>query len=177
MTANDTDRVLNDIDELVDSFITSDYTVSGDAMRSAPEPVDEHPFGPVIDAYTRADMVRDGSLVEASPSMVSEAGLCYPVAFTRAAWDDCVAWTDEDSTRKGTLQDEDGRLWDALWMTRAAINRGGRDLSEVVVDLYRVPRTGRGIQPRRTFLSAFAGPGDDGEMVITITMPDENWQD
>lgn len=178
MTTNDTDRVLGDIDDLVDSFITSDHTVSGDAMRSAPEPIDDNPFGPVIDSYTRADMLRDGTLVGASPSMVGEAGLRCPVAFTRAAWNDCVAWSDEDNTRKDTIQDQDGRLWDALWMTRAAINRARLcDRDRVVVDLYRVPRSGRGHSPRRTFLLAVTHPGDAGEQVITITMPDENWQD
>jgi hypothetical protein len=166
MAASDTDRVLNDIDALVDSFITSDSTVSGDAMRSAPEPVAD-------DAYSRADAIRDGDLVEAPASMCHEAGLTCPVALTRAAWDDCVFWNEATTRRKGIPQDQDGRLWDVLWMTRAAIRRSGRDLSEVVVELYRVPRDGRGVEPRRTFLTAVAGPGDDGEMTITIALPDE----
>lgn len=176
MTANDTRRILNDIDELVDSFIASDYTVSDDAMRSAPEPVHEgSEFGPVIDVFSRADAIRSGALIEVPAATSREAGLTCPVALTRAAYWDCVAWTPEDDRRKGGLpQDEAGRLWDVIWMTRAAINRGGRDLSEVVVELYRVPRTGRGVQPRRTFLKAVAGPGDDGEMVITISLPDED---
>lgn len=175
MTDN-TERVLSDIDALVDSFITSDSTVSGDAMRSAPEPVtDGSDFGPVIDSFSRADAIEAGVLVEVPAATSREAGLTCHVALTRAAYWDCVAWTPEDDRRKGGLpQDEAGRLWDVLWMTRAAINRGGRGLSEVVVDLYRVPRSGRGVQPRRTFLKAVAGPGDDSEMVITVSLPDED---
>ncbi|MEU6369903.1 hypothetical protein ABZ876_30255 [Streptomyces sp. NPDC046931] len=41
---------------------------------------------------------------------------------TDAAWADRVLWGDEDS-RRLTPQDEMGRLWDIVTMTRSAIRR------------------------------------------------------
>jgi len=40
-------------------------------------------FGPVIDAYSRAQAIEDGVLVDVSAT-AREAGLRYPVALTRA---------------------------------------------------------------------------------------------
>jgi hypothetical protein len=99
-------------------------------------------FGEPIHVYTRAQALADGGLVEATPATVREAGIRFPVAFTAAAWADCVAWTRDDNRRQ-TYQDESGRLWDVLWMTRAAITRAPRGAQSVTVELYRVPRDGR----------------------------------
>jgi hypothetical protein len=63
----------------------------------------------LIHSYTRADALRDGVLIDVSPT-AREAGIRYPVALTRAAWGRCVA------VPPGVLcQDESGRLWDVLW--------------------------------------------------------------
>ena len=79
----------------------------------------EHPvFGPLIHAYTRADALADGSLVDVT-TVAREAGFTVPVAVTRAVWLDCVAWADDG----GACQDEAGRLWDVLWMARFAARR------------------------------------------------------
>ncbi|MET7459724.1 hypothetical protein [Nonomuraea sp. NPDC005501] len=32
-----------------------------------------------------------------------------------------MPWTDAADRRKGTVQDETGRLWDVLWMARSAL--------------------------------------------------------
>lgn len=72
-------------------------------------PEGNNPFGPVIYAYTRAQALADGVLVDVSNAAV-EAGFKVPVALTRAAWDDCVEWNDED-TRRQTPQNASGRLW------------------------------------------------------------------
>lgn len=120
----------------------------------------------IIHAYTRAQALADGALVDAG-DLAAEAGFAAPVALTRAAWVDCVAWTDADSTRKGTLQDETGRLWDVLNMAMNAARRnGGSD--RVLFQLVRVPVAGRGVQPRLTTLELVIGPGDEGEAVFTI---------
>ena len=50
-------------------------------------------------------------------------------ALTQAAWEDCVAW---DNEQEGAHQDETGRLWDVLYMTVMAIkgaNAFGRDIT------------------------------------------------
>ncbi|TDC34242.1 hypothetical protein E1211_17915 [Micromonospora sp. 15K316] len=126
----------------------------------------------IIHAYTRAQALADGALVDAGP-MAREAGFAAPVALTRAAWEDCVGWGDADSERKGTVQDEKGRLWDVLWMAISAArrNRGG---DRVPFRLVRVPRTGTGRQPRLVELTLTIGPGDNGEPVFTIMEPHES---
>ena len=129
-------------------------------------------FGPPISIYTRAEAIEDGSLVDVTET-AREAGFTVPVAITAAAWADCVAWDDDDTKRHNTPQDEAGRLWDVLWMTRHACGRGSNS-DRVAVQLYRVPRTGTGHKARLTELQCLIGPGDDAEPVITITLPDED---
>ena len=126
-------------------------------------------FGEAISIYTRAQAINDGALVDVSET-AREAGFKFPVAMTRAAWADCVEWTDRDSNRQ-TSQDEAGRLWDVLWMASRAARRGG---SETLFQLYRLPRGGRGIKPRIVTLKMLCGPGDQGEPVITILLPEED---
>lgn len=128
-------------------------------------------FGEPISSYSRAQAFEDGFLVDVSDT-ASEAGFRVPVAITRAAFDDCVTWTDADSNRQ-TYQDEAGRLWDVLWMAYNAARRaGGRQ--RLAFQLYRVPRGGRGVRPRLTTLHLVIGPGDNAEPVITIMQPLED---
>ena len=127
-------------------------------------------FGEPISIYTRAQALDDGFLVDVS-EMAQEAGFRFPVAMTRAAWEDCVSWSDADSKRQ-THQDEAGRLWDVLWMASVAARRNGG--SELRFQLYRVPRGGRGVRPRLVTLQMHVGPGDEGEPVITVGLPGED---
>lgn len=130
----------------------------------------EHPiFGEPIHIYTRKQAIEDGVLVDVTDA-AREAGFRCPVTLTRATWADCVEWTETDSERQ-TTQDESGRLWDVLWMASIAARRGG---CRTAFQFYRVPRGGRGTKPRLTTLVMHAGPGDNGELVITIMMPDED---
>lgn len=145
------------------------------------EPEGDNPFGPVIYAYTRAQALADGVLVDVS-NAAAEAGFKVPVALTRAAWSDCVEWADED-TRRQTPQNESGRLWDVLWMGYCAIAsclrnpESGRSLERFPTlhyRLLRVPRGGRARVPREVMLKLVSGPGDNGEHVITILLPHED---
>lgn len=126
-------------------------------------------FGEPISKYSRLQAIDDGALIDVSGT-AREAGFVFPVALTRAAWEDCVAWSDEDSRRQ-TYQDESGRLWDALHMASLSARRGGQ---EIRYQLYRVPRGGKGAKPRLTALKAICGPDDDGQPCITIMLPDED---
>lgn len=128
-------------------------------------------FGEPIHTYTRAQAIADGVLIDVTET-AREAGFRLPVALTRAAWADCVEWTDADSLRQ-THQDEAGRLWDVLWMTLVC-SRIAPGKSRALVGLHRVPRGGRGTRPRAARLVAQIGPGDDGEPVLTIMQPDED---
>ncbi len=146
-----------------------------------PAPADRlAPDGPLftaedlIDAYTRADMIADGGLVEPPAKDAAEAGFRIPLAFTRAAWLDAVAWTDEDSKRQ-TYQDESGRLWDVLNLAKLALRAlTARRVDAVVFEVYRVPRGGRARMPKKTRLKLHLGPGDENEPVITIMLPEED---
>jgi FtsP/CotA-like multicopper oxidase with cupredoxin domain len=139
--------------------ITHDLTVSEDAMRSIPED-------------TGAQAIADGVLVAVEEGIAREAGFRVPVAITRAAWEDCVAWTDADSELQ-THQDESERLRDVLFMTAQAARRY-RNASRMTVELYRVPKDGRTLAPKLTQLLCTIGPGDTGEPVITLMMPNQD---
>src|SRR5580765_2543751 len=78
-------------------------------------------FGPVIYSYTRSQAIADGFQVEVS-KVAREAGITYPVFLTRAVYDNYVTVPPALADGKcGSHQDEAGRLWDIVWMTRFAI--------------------------------------------------------
>lgn len=122
----------------------------------------------LVSSYSRADALSDGTLIDITRT-AREAGITFPVAITREAWDDAVAW---DKTN-GAIQDEAGRLWDVVWMLRAAI-RSGQHGQVVRYSLYRVPNTRRARTPRLLTLKAVCGPGDDACPVITIMGIDQD---
>ena len=123
-------------------------------------------FGEPVDTYTRAQAVTEGSQVEVS-KVAAEAGIRFPVFITRAVFDNCVA------VPPGVPgQDEAGRLWDIVRMTRfAIIRRPGTD--RLPVALY--VRKGE-VRSRLLKLVAVRGQLgiDDPQPAITVMMPDEN---
>lgn len=125
----------------------------------------------VIHSYSREQAIKDGVLVDVT-AVAHEAGFRLNTAVTRAVWEACVAWTAEDSKRQ-VYQDESGRLWDLLWMAAFAARRN-KGASELLYEFRCVPRGGRGRFPRRKELKLHIGPGDAGEPVITIMLPDED---
>jgi len=118
----------------------------------------------VIHCYTRREALADGVLVDVT-ELAREAGFRFPVAVTHAVWASYVA------VPKGVSgQCEKGRLWDILWMTRcAAAQSHGR---EMAVKLF--VRNADNTEPELVRLKALCHPGDDGEAVITIMLPDED---
>lgn len=135
-------------------------------------PAAEAIFGEVIYSYTRAQAIEDGVLVDAG-RMAQEAGFKWPVALTSAVWEDCVAWTDDDSRRK-PFQDQAGRLWDVLYMASHAIRTHKEPGDRMMFQLYRVPRDGKTSKAERVTLKLIVGPGDQAEPVITILLPGED---
>jgi len=129
-------------------------------------------FDNVISTYTRAQAIEDGVLVDVG-SKAQEAGFKWPVALTAAVWADCVAWTEADS-RKQVYQDESGRLWDVLYMASHAIRVSKRSGDRLLFQLYRVPRDGHSTEAVLVTLKLIVGPGDAGETVITILLPNED---
>jgi len=127
----------------------------------------ETSFGKVIYAYTRAQAIADGVQVDVT-NTANEAGIKYPTFLTRAVFDSYVAVPDGV-----TGQDEAGRLWDIIWMTRFAILRARPGVQRIPVALYvrNDQRAARLIK-----LIATCGPldMDDPQPAITVMMPDED---
>jgi hypothetical protein len=128
----------------------------------------------VIFAYTRAQALTDGVLVDVSAT-AREAGFTIPVALTLAVFEDCVRWTDADRQRRGA-QDEAGRLWDVLFMASLAIRRvGNGNRASLGFELVQIPRFGPPqTEPIPVHLKMAIGPGDAGEPVLTILLPQED---
>ena len=131
---------------------------------TTPQASPEDVFGPVIYAYSRAQAIDDGVLVDVSET-AGEAGIRFPVALTRAVYEQCVIVPPH-----ARCQDERGRLWDVLGMTRYAIMRAPAGRTELAVSLVCLTDRGK----RRVTLKAICGPGDDAEPVITVMLPEED---
>ena len=124
-------------------------------------------FGPVIYSYTRSQAIADGFQVEVS-KVAREAGITFPVFLTRAVYDNYV------TVPAGiTGQDEAGRLWDIVWMTRFAIRKAQPNQTRLPVALYVRNNNQRA---RLIKLIATCGPLDidDPQPAITVMMPDED---
>lgn len=118
-----------------------------------------------IVAYSRADAIRDGVLRDVS-EMAREVGFRVSVAITHAAYARYVR------VPKGvTGQCEQGRLWDILWMCRAEVQRCMDRRDELLFELLVRNDDER---PRPVVLKSVASAGDDGELVITVMLPEED---
>ena len=127
-------------------------------------------FGPMIYAYTRAQAIQDGVLVDVTETS-KEVGFKLPVAITEALHNRLTP-TKADASLG---QDYDGRLWNVLWLAAFTIKLAdpGTDTVTFTVTQQEVePKSGQphGVDIR---LRAVCGPGDEGEPVITIGFPDD----
>jgi len=141
-------------------------------MKNSDNKLLEDVFGPVIASYSRAQAIDDGVLIDVT-SVAREAGFKWPVALTHAAWCDCVAWTERDNHFR-IYQDESGRLWDVLFMASYAVRTAAIPGDRLRFSLYRVPKDGRSTQAQEVSLKLMVGPGDAGEPVVTIMLPNED---
>ena len=137
-------------------------------------------FGDVIYAYTRAQAIEDGVLIDVTAT-AREAGVKFPTALTSAVWADYVSVP----TELNGQQDEMGRLWDVLWMFSCAV-RCGKVVGpigtfEVIIakpdkgDWRGNEKAHKGNRTQRLVtLKAVCGPTDDGSPCITIMRPEED---
>lgn len=119
----------------------------------------------IVYSYTMEQAIKDGILVDVT-SMAKEAGIKFQVTVTREVWEGYIV-PDESSRSYG--QSESGRLWDILWTFKKEAARVKGSAMEFQVYLV--------ISERRKSLidfKAVAGPGDNGDPVITIMLPHEN---
>lgn len=126
-------------------------------------------YGEPIHIYTRRQAIEDGALVDLTGPESDTAEVCrqhyrYPVACTADVFNIMRRAVENRRHRN----DYKGVVHDMLWMSRTY----KRQLSPSAV-MFRVIITGAG--RRKTFdFKLVVGPGDQGEPVITIMMPDED---
>jgi hypothetical protein len=120
----------------------------------------------IIHRYTRKEAIAHGDLRDVSET-AREVGIRFPVALTRAVWNEYVALT---PAAERARNDESGRLWDIVWMLRLGISRN-RSESSFLFELYVVTES---VRPSLVQLRAVVDGGDDGEPVITVLLPDED---
>lgn len=135
----------------------------------------------LIDAYTRADALADGTLIDPDdriPGMVKEAGFVFPVAITSTVWDGYIA---PDTELQSEGQSIDGRLWDTLFMLRHAIKQAEENASEINFTVWytlsgdEAQFNGDGERtPVEIALKAVCGPADDGSPCLTLMLPEED---
>jgi hypothetical protein len=123
----------------------------------------------VIYAYTRAQALEDGVLVDVS-EIAKQSGIKFRVALTSTVWGQYVAVPEGVQ-----CQDETGRLWDVLLMFRTT-TLSGRIKGDIgTYQLYvRNHNRERLTKADLVTLKAVCGPGDTPEPVITIMLPDED---
>ena len=142
-------------------------------------------WGEPIYAYTRAQAIADGVLVDLTSAtddrgqrLCQEAGFRLPVAITRTAWAKVIeaggSWKTEGEGEILELkggQSLTGRLWDVLHMLRVACGQVGADDRVHFQVLVDVNGDGRHEKVR---LWALCGPGDDASPVITVMLEGED---
>jgi hypothetical protein len=118
----------------------------------------------VISIYTRAQALADGVLEDAS-KLAKEAGFTVPVAVTCSLWD---RWIDPGTMGLG--QSINGRLWDTLQCLRHAIKTAPVGEDRIRFRCIYI----MGAQSKLVALKAVCGPGDQGEPVISVMLPEED---
>lgn len=131
---------------------------------------DENPFdnANVIFRYTRAQAIEDGVLIDLT-EWAKETGFRIPVACTAAVWHGFIV-PPQGARELG--QCERGRAHDILWLLYVAIRRqsgAARDRLEYEVAFHQAPHRHETVKFR-----SICGPGDNGEPVLTIMLPDED---
>jgi hypothetical protein len=125
------------------------------------------PFGNLIYAYTRADALRDGVLIDLS-DLAREAGFVIPVAVTEAVYKTYLDPSPELIAEGHSLAERTRLLLDVLYFAAAVYP----DREEVHFKLLLVLAPGS--PPEPVPLKALCHPGDEGEPVMTVMLPDED---
>ena len=118
---------------------------------------------PECQKKARQDAIDDGDLIEIT-RMGRDAGIIYPLAISARAAQIMVPFPNMPQE----IVTEN--LWDTLHAFRDKASVATAEEFEFQVSLYQ-----NGLVPTVTF-KATVSPGDDGEPVITIMMPDEDWE-
>jgi hypothetical protein len=120
----------------------------------------------VISVYTRAQALADGVLIDVS-ALATEAGFKWPVAVTDHLYHGYIVPALDLASAGQSIS---GRLWDVFSVLRAAISTG-KDISSLNITVCYLMSPAS--IPEPVELLAVAGPGDSGEPVITIMLPED----
>ena len=131
------------------------------------DPTDPFTGFEVISVYSRADALRDGVLVDLT-DLARQAGFRIPLAVTEAVY---RSYLDPSPELIAEGQSRQGRAWDLLQILRfaAAVYP---DRSEIHFKVLFV--LSPGCPPEPVALKALCHPGDDGEPVLTVLLPNES---
>ena len=120
---------------------------------------------PVVFSYTRTQALEDGTLIDAS-SAARALGFKLPVAVGDNLFNRYVI---PPAGLEGEGQSLEGRLHDLLVLAMVAA-RKGLNQDRVLFDVQFVMRPGRREKVRCVI---HVGPGDQGEPVITVCLPED----
>lgn len=120
---------------------------------------------PLIYSYTRAQAISDGVLVDVSET-AREAGIRFPAAVTARLWHGYIVPREDLA---GFGQSVEGRLWDVLFLFAISARKFSGDTLFYDVLFLMDEETTTSVR-----LKSLCGPGDEGEPVITIMLPDED---
>ena len=118
---------------------------------------------------SRLDAISNGDLFDAG-EVANQVGFRWPLALTQAAWNEAVAWTDEDSKLQ-VPQSEYARLFAVVSQCADNVRSRSADTDRMIFSVVRIPRDGKSTKARKTVLQVIAHPGDMGEPVLTIRVP------
>jgi hypothetical protein len=124
----------------------------------------------IIYAYTRAEALEDGTLVDVSQA-AREKGFRYPVAITAALH----ARLEPDKYEQSQGQSYIGRLHDVLWIAYLAARKSAPGTAHLNVEVIVAERrtSSRGLKHNKLTLWAAVDGGDDGQPVVTIGFPED----
>ena len=126
----------------------------------------EHPFfGEVIFAYSRAQAIEDGVLIEVDEQLAKQIGFVLPIALTSAAWESCIPVPEHLKDQPD--QTEALRLADLLRVLRFVI-RNRTECGQDRVNFQVLQQLPNGNQ-EAIKLKAICGPGDDPRPVLRIS--------
>jgi|SRR5215475_3776627 len=121
----------------------------------------------LIASYSRAQALEDGVLIDAMQGDFAEVSQQHyrdPLAMTASVF----ALLEQAVNNPRWLNDYKGIWADILWMSRCT----GQHLDEHT-KLFQVIIQGAGRKHTHTF-KIVCGPGDEGERVLTVMLPDED---
>lgn len=120
----------------------------------------------LISMYTRNDALHDGTLIDVS-KVAGEAGFKVPIALTMSAF----RAIEPSSEEKCYGEDLRGRLHDLFWLMHLALRKKSHLEASRIDFQMNLYQDGKHTSLE---LQALLHPGDQGEPVITILLPNED---